>query len=51
MRRPVADSKAWDEQLARLVDMSEVASVALQVLPFAVGAHHPNPVASADRST
>ncbi|WP_371629548.1 helix-turn-helix domain-containing protein [Streptomyces sp. NBC_00341] len=40
LRRPVADSKAWDEQLAHLVDMSEVASVAIQVLPFAVGAHH-----------
>ncbi|MFJ4914606.1 DUF5753 domain-containing protein [Streptomyces sp. NPDC088726] len=40
LHRPVVDSKAWDEQLAHLADMSEVASVALQVLPFAVGAHH-----------
>lgn len=40
LRRPVTDAKAWDEQLAHLLDMSEVTSMALQVLPFAVGAHH-----------
>ncbi|MEU9201051.1 helix-turn-helix transcriptional regulator [Streptomyces sp. NPDC048332] len=40
LRRPVADSKSWDEQLTHLIDMGETASVVLQVLPFAAGAHH-----------
>ncbi|MEV0743936.1 MULTISPECIES: helix-turn-helix domain-containing protein [unclassified Streptomyces] len=40
LRRPVADPKAWDEQLTHLLDMGETASVVLQVLPFAAGAHH-----------
>ncbi|WP_326736790.1 helix-turn-helix domain-containing protein [Streptomyces sp. NBC_01022] len=40
LRRPVPDPKAWDEQLTHLIDMSETTSVVLQVLPFAVGAHH-----------
>ncbi|WP_327710569.1 helix-turn-helix domain-containing protein [Streptomyces sp. NBC_00464] len=40
LRRPVPDPKAWDEQLTHLIDMGETASVVLQVLPFAAGAHH-----------
>ncbi|MFG2601040.1 helix-turn-helix domain-containing protein [Streptomyces sp. NPDC048462] len=40
LRRPVADPVDWNEQLVHLVDMSEMPSVVLQVLPFSAGAHH-----------
>ncbi|MFE6935981.1 helix-turn-helix domain-containing protein [Streptomyces sp. NPDC006978] len=40
LRRPVPDAKMWQEQLTHLVDMAELPSIVLQVLPFSAGAHH-----------
>ncbi|HBF79549.1 MAG TPA: DUF397 domain-containing protein [Streptomyces sp.] len=40
LRRPVLDGKMWHEQLTHLIEMAELPSIVLQVLPFSVGAHH-----------
>ncbi|WP_328723697.1 helix-turn-helix domain-containing protein [Streptomyces sp. NBC_00247] len=40
LRRPVSDAKAWGKQLCHLVEVSEMSSLVLQVLPFTAGAHN-----------
>ncbi|MGP3753132.1 Helix-turn-helix domain-containing protein [Streptomyces sp. LamerLS-316] len=40
LRRPVPDAKMWQDQLTHLVDMADLPSIVLQVLPFSAGAHH-----------
>ncbi|WEH33982.1 helix-turn-helix transcriptional regulator [Streptomyces sp. AM 4-1-1] len=40
LRRPVADSEAWEAQLEHLIEMAELPMVTLQVLPLSAGAHH-----------
>ena len=39
LRRPVPHAKVWADQLSHLVDMAELPSVAIQVLPFTAGVH------------
>ncbi|MFH8467328.1 helix-turn-helix domain-containing protein [Streptomyces sp. NPDC017991] len=39
LRRPVRDAQVWADQLSRLVEVGELPSVALQVLPFTAGVH------------
>ncbi|WP_149830405.1 helix-turn-helix domain-containing protein [Streptomyces tailanensis] len=39
VRRAVPDQKVWADQLAHLVEAAELPSVAIQVLPYAAGAH------------
>ncbi|MFI9492988.1 MULTISPECIES: helix-turn-helix domain-containing protein [Streptomyces] len=40
LRRPVPDTKVWQEQLTHLLDTANLPSIVLQVLPFSEGAHH-----------
>ncbi|MCX4235236.1 helix-turn-helix domain-containing protein [Streptomyces sp. NPDC020707] len=39
LRRPVSGVRVWADQLSRLVEVGELPSVALQVLPFTAGVH------------
>jgi len=39
LRRPIGDVEAWREQLKHLADVAGSGRIALQVLPFNVGAH------------
>ncbi|WP_327180104.1 helix-turn-helix domain-containing protein [Streptomyces sp. NBC_01335] len=40
LRRSVPDTKDWQEQLLQLIELADLPSMTLQVLPFAAGAHH-----------
>jgi Domain of unknown function (DUF5753) len=40
IRRPVGGTEVMAEQLARLVEASNLPSVALRIMPFSVGLHH-----------
>lgn len=42
LRRPAAQGKTWEEQLLHLEAAALWPNVALQVLPFSAGAHHPD---------
>ncbi|MFF5772753.1 helix-turn-helix domain-containing protein [Streptomyces californicus] len=40
LRRQVGDAAVWEAQLEHLIEIAELPTVALQVLPFEAGAHH-----------
>ncbi|MFI6983087.1 helix-turn-helix domain-containing protein [Embleya sp. NPDC050154] len=39
IRRPLADSKLWQAQLARIVEAAQTPHTVIQLLPFAAGSH------------